>query len=222
MITIKDTYTIPDVIKDRMELAGMTQAKLAEHIDCTPTQLSLFLKGEASLNRMSLEKCFKTLGINLDATSKRIELAKEVAKALSAYTLEDVAQMSRAEMIRKSGAKQIEALPDLSKEQFELMISSGLADHEATYPYFKAMVLHLMQTGERLTPKSVEASFNVLAKSLISLPFIPLLGVGTIIGAAVGALAMNKKNHFAHAVNNVWAPLLTLAVNLFENELKKK
>lgn len=53
----------PEVIKDRMEVVGLTQAKLSEAAGCSSTQLSLFLKDEASLNSAALDKCFDTNGL---------------------------------------------------------------------------------------------------------------------------------------------------------------
>lgn len=213
---------LPEVIKERMEVVGLTQAKLASTIGCTPTQLGLFIKGEASLNRECIDNCFKILGINIDAISKRIDLAKRASTLLASWTVEEVSEMSKSDMIVKTGIKEIGALPDVSKEDFELMVSSEIADYESTFVYFKAMVMHFMQIGDKCTPKIVESSFNNLARAFISQPFVPLLGlgVGSIIGAAVGTLALNKKV-FSHAVNNVWAPLLTLAVNLYDRKAVK-
>ena len=210
---------IPEVIKSRMEVVGLTQAKLSESIGCTPTQLGLFLKDEASLNRTSLEKCFENLGIPLNAISRRIELAKLVAEKLSSYSIEDIAQMDRKKMIILTGLKDLIALPEVTKEEFETMISSGIADYESTFQYFKSLVLQFRQMPSKITPKAASTSLNLLATSLIALPFLPFLGIGTVIGAAVGALAI-KQNSFAKAVNNAWGPLLTLTLNLFDKNKK--
>ena len=211
----KQDLKMTEVIKNRMEIVGLTQAKLSESIGCTPTQLSLFLKDEASLNRTSLEKCFEILGIPLNAISKRIELAKLAAEKLSSYSIEDIAQMTRAKMISTTGLNDLLALPEVTKEEFEKMIFSGIADHESTYQYFKSLVLQFRQMPAKITPKAASTSLNLLASSLITLPFLPFLGIGTVIGAAVGALA-TKQSSFAKAVNNAWGPLLTLTMNLFD------
>ena len=210
---------IPEVIKSRMEVVGLTQAKLSETIGCTPTQLGLFLKDEASLNRTSLEKCFENLGIPLNSISRRIELAKLVAEKLSSYSIEDIAQMDRKKMIILTGLKDLIALPEVTKEEFETMISSGIADYESTFQYFKSLVLQFRQMPSKITPKAASTSLNLLATSLIALPFLPFLGIGTVIGAAVGALAI-KHNSLAKAVNNAWGPLLTLTLNLFDKNKK--
>lgn len=210
---------IPEVIKSRMEVVGLTQAKLSEAIGCTPTQLSLFLKDEASLNRTALDKCFDILGISLTSVSNRIELARRVAGLLSSFPIEDIAKMSRAKMIETTGLKELLALPEVTKEEFEMMISSGIADYESTFQYFKSLVLQFRQLPSKITPKAASSSLNMLASSLIALPFLPLLGIGSVIGAAVGAFA-TKKDSFAKAVNNAWGPLLTLTMNLFDKDRK--
>lgn len=210
---------IPEVIKSRMEVVGLTQAKLSEAIGCTPTQLSLFLKDEASLNRTALDKCFDILGISLTSVSNRIELARRVAGLLSSFPIEDIAKMSRAKMIETTGLKELLALPEVTKEEFEMMISSGIADYESTFQYFKSLVLQFRQLPSKITPKAASLSLNMLASSLIALPFLPLLGIGSVIGAAVGAFA-TKKDSFAKAVNNAWGPLLTLTMNLFDKDRK--
>lgn len=222
MLTLRHYKTvilrmINEIIKDRMEVVGLTQAKLSEAIGCTPTQLSLFLKGEASLNRIALDKCFVILGIPVENISRRIKLAKRTAQTLKSFSIEEVASMSRTDIIKNSNIKEIEAFPVVSREEFELMVSSGVADYESTFQYFKAIVLQFMQMPEKITPKTAETSLNLLAKSLIVLPFIPF--VGSIVGmaAAVGALAM-KKTFLSNAINNAWGPLLTLTFSLFEKE----
>lgn len=206
---------IIEVIKSRMEVVGLTQAKLSEAIDCTPTQLSLFLKGEASLNRTALEKCFEILGISLSTISKRIDLARKTAERLTSYTIEEIALMNRDKMIQLTGFKDLIALPEVTKEEFEMMISSGIADYESTFQYFKSLVLQFRQLPSKITPKAAATSLNLLASSLIALPFLPFLGIGTVIGAAVGALA-TRQTSFAKAVNNAWGPLLTLTMNMFD------
>lgn len=210
---------IPEVIKSRMEVVGLTQAKLSEAVGCTPTQLSLFLKDEASLNRTSLDKCFDILGISLTSISNRIELARRVAELLSSFSIKRIAEMSRTSMIEVTGLKELLALPEVTKEEFEIMISSGIADYESTFQYFKSLVLQFQQLPSKITPKAASSSLNSLASSLIALPFLPLLGIGSVIGAAVGSLAA-RKDFYAKAVNNAWGPLLTLTLNLFDNNKK--
>lgn len=210
---------IEKVIKERMEVVGLTQSKLSQQIGCTPTQLSLFLRGEASLNRHSLDDCFRVLGIQFDGISKRIELARRAALLLQDITLERVSNMDRQEMVSLIGLHEIYALPDVSECEFETMVSSGVGDYEATYPYFRTLVLHFMKATNGITPKKAETALNTLVSTLIAAPLIPVLGIGSIVGAAVGALAMSNKS-FSKAIDNAWGPLTTITINLFK-PLKK-
>lgn len=206
---------IEKVIKDRMEVVGLTQSKLSQQIGCTPTQLSLFLRGDASLNRHSLDKCFKVLGIQFDDISKRIELARKVADQLRSMQLEVVSTMDRRTMIHQTGLQDLYALPEVSECEFETMVSSGVGNYEATYPYFRTLVLHFMKASNGLTPKKAETALNALAGTLIAAPLIPVLGIGSIVGAAVGALAISNKS-LSKAIDNAWGPLTTLTINLFK------
>lgn len=206
---------IQKVIKERMEVIGLTQAKLAEAIGCTPTQLGLFLRDEASLNKNSLNKCFQALGISLDSISKRIDLAKRAAKALKNVSIEKVVSMTREEMINETKIPEIIAFPVVSKNEFEMMIASCVADYESTFQYFKALVLFFMKSPEKQTPKSAENSLSILASVLIDVPFMPFMGVSTVIGAAVGALAVKRK-FLSRAINNAWGPILTLSMSIFD------
>lgn len=206
---------IEKVIKDRMEVVGLTQHKLAQSIGCTPTQLSLFLKGEASLNRVSLNRCFDVLGIKLNSISLRIELAKKVAAILQTYSVKEVVHMSRREMIDITKINEIEAFPEVTKREFDIMISTEVGNYESTFQYFKTLVLHYMESPDGFTPKRAEQSLSVLAGLLIATPFIPIIGVGSLIGAAVSAFAWSNTKA-SHTINNAWGPITTLAFNLFD------
>ena len=50
----KNNNMLRQIVQERIHLAGISQAKVAEEIQSTPTQLSLYLRGEASLNNESL------------------------------------------------------------------------------------------------------------------------------------------------------------------------
>lgn len=218
---MKETINIAETIKQRMEVVGWTQAKLAHEIDTTQNQLSLFLQGKSSLNITALNKCFDKLGIPLNGIRKRIELAKLAAQRLSSYTIEEISSMSRKEMIEKTGLESIRALPVVSKQEFEIMMESGIGDYEATFQYFKTLVLHFGQVPSNLTPKAVESSFSTLSKSLLAIPLISFFGIGSAIMA--GAMALASKNSlFTKAVDNAWGAFTTLTDSIFEKENKNK
>ena len=210
---------IADTIKQRMEVVGWTQAKLASEIDITQNQLSLFLQGKSSLNIKALNKCFDKLGILLKNCEKRIELAKLVSDRLSGYSIEEISSMSRKQMIEKTGIENLRALPVVSKQEFETMMESGIGDYEATFQYFKTLVLHFGQISSNMTPKTVEGSLSTLSKSLLMLPLIPVFGLTSAIVAGTMAL-VSKNSLFNKALDNAWAGLTTLTESIFDKENK--
>lgn len=217
---------IEKLIKERMQVIGMTQAKLAEMVGCTPTQMGLFLKSEASLNRESLDKCLKVVGINLDTDLRRIETARLAASRLADIPLAEIKNMGRHTMARMTQIEALECLPDPNESQFEQMVSSGIIDYEATYPFFKSLVLHFRNIGDsNLTPKTVQTSLETIAKAI---PFgatgaavaagAAVLGGAllpiSLVGVAIGSLMGSKV--YAKAATNAWAPLLSITKGLLK------
>lgn len=212
---------IEKLIKERMQVIGLTQAKLAEMVCCTPTQMGLFLKSEASLNRESLDKCLKVVGINLDIDLKRTKIARLAASRLSDIPLVEIKNMGRHTMARITKIEAVECLPDPNESEFEKMVSSGIIDYEATYPFFKALVLHFRNVGENnFTPKTAQNSLESIAKTI---PIASAVMAGatmlngallpiSLIGVAIGSL-MNS-SVYAKAATNAWAPLLTITKGL--------
>ena len=213
--------SIAETIRLRAEIAGWSQAKLAEAVECTPNQMSQFLKGKSSLNIGAIDKCCDVLGLPLKSMVKRIELAKKAAAKLSHCSIEEISSMSRKEMVDRTGFKSILALPVVSKQEFEMMMESGICDYECTFQYFKTLVLHFIQTSAHFTPKSVETSLLSLSKSIFLLSTIPVFGIGSIIAAGIMALA-SKNSKFSKALDNAWGTLTTLTDSIFEKENKNK
>ena len=205
---------IESIVKDRMCLAGITQAKLAEMSDCTATQMGIFLKGEGFLNKTSLEKCLSVLGIRVDIYDKRFRIAQKAATILKGRKTEEIIAMKKETMASLTGLKEILCLFDVSEEELDKIVSSGIVDYEGTYPYFKAMVLHLMQIGEKCTPKMVETSFSNLAKIGAIAPAIPLLGISSAIGIATGLLLGNKM--YKSLSSNALTPLMVLTKQILK------
>lgn len=212
---------IEQVIKKRMELAGITQASLAESSGTTPSQMGLFLKGKATLNRETLDKCLESLGINLNIQKKRAELASQVALKLKNLSLEEIKSLTKEEMAKLSGFDKIVALPDVDLKEFENMVKSGIVDYESTFPFFKVLVMHYHYTGTKITGRTAKDSFNTIIS----------LSAGAFVSGAVGligglllspiAMAANKlldKKILSQSSINAWTPFLTMTYNL----LKKK
>ena len=160
------------VIKTRMDVVGLTQARLAEEVGCTATQMGIFLKGSGFLNKASLEKSLSVLGVNIE----------------------------------------MQCLANVDEKEFDMMVKSGIVDYEGTFPFFKATVLHLIQIGEKTTPKNVELSFSKLAVACGLIAAVPILGISGIIGMATGALLYNKS--YGAKAANAWVPLIVLTKQL--------
>lgn len=205
---------IETIIKNRMALGGLTQAKLAEISGSTPTQIGLFLKGEAFLSKPSLEKSLSALGINIDIYEKRFQLALKAANKLKNLKVEEVLKMSKQEMASKSGIQEIVFLFDVSERELDAMVASGIVDYEGTFPFFKAMVLHLMQIGDRPTPKVVEKSFSNLLGICAESPAFALFGVTGIFAMAVSSLL--KNNIYKSFISNAMTPLMALTKQILK------
>lgn len=100
--------------------------------------------------------------------------------------------MSKERMVEITGMKEISSLFDVSEDELDKIVSSGIIDYEGTYPYFKAMVLHLIGIGDKSTPKTVEISFTKLLTMFAIAPVIPIIGITSVIGIATGLLLGNK------------------------------
>ena len=211
---------VEEIVKNRMSLAGLTQAKLAEMSDCTATQMGLFLKGAGFLNKTSFEKCMAVLGVRLDIYDKRFQLAQKAALKLKRFKSDEVIAMPKSEMASVTGIPEISSLFDVSEEELDNIVSSGIVDYEGTYPYFKAMVLHLIQVGEKASPKSVEKSFSKLAAACVIAPAIPAIGIASVfgiasaIGIATGLLLGNKK--YSSLSSNALTPLMVLTKQILK------
>ena len=209
---------IEKLIKERMQVVGLTQAKVAEVAQCTPSQMGLFLKSEASLNRDALDKCLQVVGIDLNINLNRIEYAKKTALKLKDIENDRIKNMSREDMVRITGLPGIEFLPNPSEKEFEGMIISGICDYEATFPFFKAMVLHFHNLGiDNPTPKRVQNSLETIVRGIPKAAAVAALAGAmpiSIIGLAIGALMSSRI--YSKAANNAWAPLLSITKNLLK------
>ncbi len=206
-----------------MELSGVTQAQMSEICGTSPSQLGLFLKGKASLNRESLDKCLEAVGLDMTILVKRFETAAQTAEMLADYSNEAIAMMSREEMAEATGIEIIKLLPDASAEEYEKMISSGIVDIESTYPFFKVLVMHLKNGGSKFTASSVKDSLNSI---------MGVAAVGAVAGAAalfgvagmlLSPLAMAvqglaKKHIFKSTSINSWTPLVTLGYEILKRK----
>lgn len=206
------------IIQQRMSLGGVTQAKLSQLIGATPSQVGLFLKGEASLNNNALVKCLKVLDVNIEIYNSRYKKASAVADKLknNNISIEQIANLSKNEMIKLTDMKELSFLIDVASQKvLDDMVASELIDVESTYPFFKAMVMHLYQIGEKSTPKSVDASYgNIAAAALVGASVIPIVGAALTITASLAYMALQKGSRLGGSL----APLYTLTEKLINKK----
>lgn len=209
---------IERIIKQRMDLIGKTNAEVANAIGCSSTQLGIFLNGKGFLNQKALEKCLELTGINLNLYQHRFDVACEVAQKLINLNV-DVSQaveMSQQEMTSESGVQEVMSFLDVSNgEKFDEIYNNEIVDVESTFPYFKIIVLQLMQSGLKTTPKKAEKALDDLAKIFSNVNFV-LMGVSTI-SFLVGNLFFKNSTYNRNATSFM-SSIFTLAKSLFNNK----
>jgi len=201
-----------------MDLIGKTNAEVANAIGCSSTQLGIFLNGKGFLNQKALEKCLELTGINLNLYQHRFDVACEVAQKLINLNV-DVSQaveMSQQEMTSESGVQEVMSFLDVSNgEKFDEIYNNEIVDVESTFPYFKIIVLQLMQSGLKTTPKKAEKALDDLAKIFSNVNFV-LMGVSTI-SFLVGNLFFKNSTYNRNATSFM-SSIFTLAKSLFNNK----
>lgn len=122
--------------------------------------------------------------------------------------------MSKSKMISLTGISEISSLFDVFEEEMDNIVGTGIVDYERTYPYFKAMVLHLMRIRDKFSPKTVEMSFSKLAAACTIAPVIPIIGITSVIGMAIGLLLGNKI--YSSLSSNALTPLMVLTKQIIK------
>ena len=131
---------ISEIINDRIKSSGKSQAEIAKEIDTTPSQLGLFLKGEASLTRRSMNRCLEVLNIDLMMYKRRNDLAKRIAKALKSKRITDVGNLTKEDIIALTGEKALRLFREEDEQRFKEIKDSGYIDPESTYNYMKGLI----------------------------------------------------------------------------------
>lgn len=201
-----------------MDLIGKTNAEVANAIGCSSTQLGIFLNGKGFLNQKALEKCLELTGINLNLYQHRFDVACEVAQKLINLNVDvsQVVEMSQQEMTSESGVQEVMSFLDVSNgEKFDEIYNNEIVDVESTFPYFKIIVLQLMQSGLKTTPKKAEKALDDLAKIFSNVNFV-LMGVSTI-SFLVGNLFLKNSTYNRNATSFM-SSIFTLAKSLFNKK----
>ena len=221
---------ITEDINNRLKITGLTNAKLADLISTSPAQVSLFLRDKSMLNITCLQKCFDVLGIDTGIYTRRFNLALNIAEKLKKeYTLAQVAEMSKDKMILITGEQQLVQLLDVNRDEFEKICKVGLIDFESTYPFFKSMVIQLMETGGKTTTATVTSSWSKIVKSLLPImgstasagllsASLGLFGISTILVSGV----CTAQNALARRMSSCVKPLIDLTIKILESKTVTK
>ena len=180
---------ISEIINDRIKSSGKSQAEIAKEIDTTPSQLGLFLKGEASLTRKSMNRCLEVLNIDLMMYKRRNDLAKRIAKALKSKRITDVGNLTKEDIIALTGEKALRLFREEDEHRFKEIKDSGYIDPESTYNYMKGLISFYLAAPDvdKITNKQAQSTFEKVA---------PLAGLAaaalaaTPIGAVVASVGL--------------------------------
>ena len=180
---------ISEIINDRIKSSGKSQAEIAKEIDTTPSQLGLFLKGEASLTRKSMNRCLEVLNIDLMMYKRRNDLAKRIAKALKAKRITDIGNLTKEDIIALTGEKALRLFREEDEHRFKEIKESGYIDPESTYNYMKGLIGFYLAAPDvdKITNKQAQSTFEKVA---------PLAGLAaaalaaTPIGAVVASVGL--------------------------------
>ena len=180
---------ISEIINDRIKSSGKSQAEIAKEIDTTPSQLGLFLKGEASLTRKSMNRCLEVLNIDLMMYKRRNDLAKRIAKALKSKRITDVGNLTKEDIIALTGEKTLRLFREEDEQRFKEIKDSGYIDPESTYNYMKGLISFYLAAPDvdKITNKQAQSTFEKVA---------PLAGLAaaalaaTPIGAVVASVGL--------------------------------
>ena len=179
-------------IKNRMQWLGISNIELAELSGTNPSQLSLFFKDEgATLKPATLQKILEILDMDTSIFTYRIELAKKAAMYLKkTYTTSEVTLFSRNEMAEKCALDEINLFIDVDVDGFNAIRNSKIMDIEATFPYFKTVVLQYMEMRKSSTKKNVMDSILSVVNESKLLPI--LIGLTPITIAFIANLVSRK------------------------------
>lgn len=149
---------IVEVVKQRLELMGMSQAEFARCASTTPAQMGIFLQGKGSLSTDRLNKSFDLLGIDLSLYSNRINLAKDVADYLLSKNVSSIDNWTKKELAEFTKRRSILFFYDVqSEEEYKELAKSGIFEIECTYQYFKALVSFYLLLNNTTKPTASQA-----------------------------------------------------------------
>ena len=187
---------ISEIINDRIKSSGKSQAEIAKEIDTTPSQLGLFLKGEASLTRKSMNRCLEVLNIDLMMYKRRNDLAKRIAKALKAKRITDIGNLTKEDIIALTGEKALRLFREEDEHRFKEIKESGYIDPESTYNYMKGLIGFYLAAPDvdKITNKQAQSTFeNVAPLAGLAAAALAATPIGAVV-ASVGLFGLISRN----------------------------
>lgn len=131
---------IKSLIKDYLNIAGMSISALSSISGVKTRSLNSYLNEGADIGSSKLEKILDALNIDLMQYRKRMLFVRRVATKLIEVKVTDVSKLSKKQIIVLSGEKDIELLLDANSEKYKRMLNSGLIDISCTYQYFHSLL----------------------------------------------------------------------------------
>ena len=175
---------ISEIINNRIKSSGKSQAEIAKEIETTPSQLGMFLKGEASLSRKSMNKCLEVLNIDLMMYKRRNDLAKRIAKALRAKRITDIGNLTQEDIIALTGEDVLRLFREEDEERYLEITESGYIDPESTYNYMKTLISYYLAAPDvdKITNKQAQLT---VAKAV---PSVTTVATTAATAAATGVV----------------------------------
>lgn len=213
------------IIKERLPLTGVSQSEIANMINVSPAQLTQYLNGNSSLNKDSLDKLLKIVGINLNVYSNRLILAKTVAEKLNGFSSDELVKMSKEEMINYTNIQQIRFYQDFTSEELKEIIDTMAYDYEDTFSFFKSLVVFYKESGNKenvthtLTKNTWVKLAAIAASGILVGGIIGNITKGLILGKTIGnTITFNAMNKLPSLKNNLLSGFVDLAISMAKNK----
>ena len=217
-----------EIIKERLPLTGISQSEIAKMINVSPAQLTQYLNGNSSLNKDSLDKLIKLVGINLNIYRNRLSLAKEAATKLAGVTSKELVNMSKLDMICLTGLKQIRFYQEFSEDELNEIVETMVFDYEDTFSYFKSLVLFYKEAGQKdnythtLTNKTWMKHASMAASGGLVGGIIGNITKGLLLSTAIGSsITFNAMRKSPLLNNNLLSGFVDLAMTMAKKTKKR-
>ena len=195
-----------EIIKERLPLTGISQSEIAKMINVSPAQLTQYLNGNSSLNKDSLDKLIKLVGI----TSK------------------ELVNMSKLDMICLTGLKQIRFYQEFSEDELNEIVETMVFDYEDTFSYFKSLVLFYKEAGQKdnythtLTKNTWMKLASMAASGVLVGGIIGNITKGLLLSTAIGSsITFNAMRKSPLLNNNLLSGFVDLAMTMAKKTKKR-